>query len=97
MILIDAPWGGHNYAEVKNLMLYLTDENGVSVPLYEVANLALVETQCSHVILKVPRNFDMVAFTRGFRGSYDLHHMLRKFAPKPGQGVIDYNLIACRR
>jgi 16S rRNA G966 N2-methylase RsmD len=97
IILIDAPWGGHGYTEVKNLMLYMKDETGESVPLYDVANLAFVETNCHHVILKVPRNFDMAAFTRGFRGSYDLHHMLRKFAPKPGQSVIDYNLIACRR
>jgi 16S rRNA G966 N2-methylase RsmD len=97
IILIDAPWGGSGYDKVEHLMLYMNDENGEPVPLYSVANLAFAETSCRHVILKVPRNFDMVAFTENFAGSYDLHHILRKFAPKPGQSIIDYNLIACRR
>lgn len=97
-VLVDAPWGGKGYDKVENLMLFLNDETGKPIPLHEVANFIFQQTRCNHVILKVPRNFDMSTFTHHFNGNYTLHHILKKSLTQKEQfaELIDYNFIVCQ-
>jgi 16S rRNA G966 N2-methylase RsmD len=56
VIFIDPPWGGINYREKDNLMLYLGD-----APIYDIIN-SLSCKVC--VALKCPSNFDFDTFEK---------------------------------
>lgn len=58
LIYLDPPWGGTDYYKKQHLMLFLS-----GVPIYAVINEIFSRCLTRHVLLKVPKNFDVIEFT----------------------------------
>lgn len=58
LVYLDPPWGGPDYYKKQRLMLYLSD-----VPIFTVINEIFTRQLCKYVLLKVPKNFDVIEFT----------------------------------
>lgn len=58
LIYLDPPWGGPEYYKKQRLMLYLSD-----LPIYVIINDLFAKKASTYILLKVPKNFDVIEFT----------------------------------
>lgn len=58
LIYLDCPWGGPDYYKKQRLLLYLSE-----TPLHVIVNEIFTRKLCTYVLLKVPKNFDVIEFT----------------------------------
>ena len=58
LIYLDPPWGGPDYYKKQRLMLYLSE-----IPIFAIINEIFARNLTTYVLLKVPKNFDVVEFT----------------------------------
>jgi predicted RNA methylase len=67
VIFIDPPWGGPEYKNRARVSLYLSN-----IPLHDVCKTLSKHTQ--YIVIKVPTNFDDVAFYAATSASLQLVH-----------------------
>ena len=64
IVYLDPPWGGNTYWKTGNgrNMLYIKDNSGNKIPIFDVVNTVLKEVSTDRIVLKVPENFDIETF-----------------------------------
>lgn len=73
IIFFDPPWGGPEYKNKKNIMLYLQDEESNDISMIDLLNI--VKGKTSYLILKVPLNFDFITFSDTVKASGDSYRV----------------------
>lgn len=58
LIYLDIPWGGPDYYKKQRLMLFLSE-----IPVFTIVNEIFAHNLTTYVLLKVPKNFDVIEFT----------------------------------
>ncbi len=58
VVYIDSPWGGPKYKDARNITLDLS-----GIPLHNIVN----NVDCKYVILKVPKNYNLISFLKLIR------------------------------
>ena len=57
ILFIDPPWGGPNYKNIKNIDLFLENNDGVNINLKDIINSFYKKFK--YIILKSPTNFNL--------------------------------------
>lgn len=71
LVYLDPPWGGPDYYKKQRLMLYLSD-----IPVYSIVDDIFSRNVSDKVLLKVPKNFDVIEFAGHLSGknrAYSYH------------------------
>jgi 16S rRNA G966 N2-methylase RsmD len=60
VVYIDPPWGGKNYKNKENLILSMTDSNGVDYRMCDIVNNIFASNMnVSVIVMKLPNNYNL--------------------------------------
>lgn len=88
-IAFDPPWGGPSYVKSKKMMLYLTDDKGENIPLYNIINDIFIRNLTQFVTIIVPNNFNLDEFVDNLKfGKFSMvWYAINRFPINPNRNA----------